>query len=256
MRRLSRCACCGSFRGFEPYETARDPDDRDTELLACVSCTVVTPLFDPRFASQARAPESVQASDALDFYTQRPALAFELEREISDHQGILSFLDAHLPDAAGSTLLELGYGRGLLMLAAARRFGRVMGMELQHRPFQALSARIGGIPANVTLVDAAALPPQPFDVLVSWHSLEHLVDPRGVLRRLSVAFKPGGLFYGQVPLFRPQYLCRTHYWFHNARSMRRLLASLGLEPVSITFDTRNGFMTFLGRKPVRRRLFT
>jgi Methyltransferase domain len=230
------------------FERAREPDGRDTDLHICLKCSVVTTTLDPRYDPEAQGAIELQAESSLEFYESRLPSGPELTKEIDAHEGILSALNSRQNGFDKRIFMELGYGRGLLLLAAARKYRRVYGIELQHKPFQLLAERVGGVPSNVHLVSEPDEIDERVDVLTMWHTLEHLTHPLRVLRPFVERLLHGGLVFAQVPLFRPQYMCMTHYWFHNGRSIRVLAQTLGLRPLDVMFDTQNGFLTLIAAK--------
>jgi SAM-dependent methyltransferase len=81
-------------------------------------------------------------------------------------------------------------------------------------------------------------PPGSFDAVFAWMVVEHLVDPRAVLRRIAGALRPGGYFVFSVPnagsweftVFRSHWYgldVPRHLWHFSPRTLRRLLAESG-----------------------------
>jgi len=95
-------------------------------------------------------------------------------------------------------VLDLGCGRGL-MLARLKRMGwQCVGTELSTDLASAARERHGldvlpGGPAPLPFPDGS------FDVVTTWHSLEHMARPVSVLREVRRVLKPGGLLMAEVP---------------------------------------------------------
>jgi arsenite methyltransferase len=107
-------------------------------------------------------------------------------------------------------VLDVGCGRGLLLIAAAKRLssGRAIGVDLWQQQDQAdnhpaatqKNARIEGV-ADRALVQTADMrdlpfPEQSFDVVLSsWaiHNLEEMADRQTALNEIVRVLKPGGM---------------------------------------------------------------
>jgi Methyltransferase domain len=245
------CGCCGVRRVFDLFERALSPDGSETELRICSVCSVVTTVFDKAYSTaDTQAVAAQQASSSAEFYdSQIPKDLDSVRDEIQKHAGIIDFLDPLIGSTENKVFAELGYGRGLLLLAAAAKYRQAIGFEVQHDSLRSLvKALFGALPDNISLFDSIEQTNAKLDVLVLWHTLEHLINPHKVLTPYISRLKEGGLLYFQVPLFRPAYLCATHYWFFNARAVETFLDMLRLEPVNVSFDTGNAFLTVVGRK--------
>ena len=168
---------------------------------------------------------------------------------------------------AGEALLDIGAGRGELVVAAAARGARAVGVEYSTTAVelsrQTLAAHGDPPGALVILADARALPlpDSDFDVVTMLDVIEHLTpgeqahvlaQARRVLRpggRLHVHTAPNRLIYttyrvqralhpGRVRRWprqpRHQYELTMHVGEHSARSLRRALTIAGFERVEVT----------------------
>jgi SAM-dependent methyltransferase len=117
------------------------------------------------------------------------------------------------PDVAGKRVLEVGCGHGAMAVDLARRGATVVGVDLDEGRIdfanRNLAARFPELANRVTFrsVDASALPhDEPFDILLSKDTLEHVEDVASQLRAWAELLKPGGLAYiGFSPLFYSPY---------------------------------------------------
>lgn len=140
----------------------------------------------------------------------------------------------YLPWRGDEAVLDIGCGRGLLLVAAARRTprGRAVGVDIwraedqnDNRPDAALdNARLEGVDGRVSVetADMRALPypDGTFDVVVShWavHNLPAATERAAALRETVRVLKPGGR------VLLADIACQDEYL--------RLLAELGLEDV-------------------------
>ena len=139
--------------------------------------------------------------------------------------------------AAGKRLLELGVGHGYFLEAARRRGFDARGIDVSSAAAEFARSRFG-FEVAVTPIEGADLPAASFDVIAAWHVLEHLADPRAVLRTAGGWLAPQGIIAVEVPNYQsydahvqgtrwqgwqPQY----HRWHFTPASLARLLSDAG-----------------------------
>lgn len=148
-------------------------------------------------------------------------------------------------------LLDIGAGRGELLLAARQDGWAVVGIE-PSTSFAEYAARASGVDILRESVEQCRFPDASFDVVVLSGVLEHLYNPSETLREVARILRPGGAVFIDVPNERGLYFragnfyqkLRGRNWvvnlsptfapFHvfgfGPRSLRALLAGHGLEP--------------------------
>jgi 2-polyprenyl-3-methyl-5-hydroxy-6-metoxy-1,4-benzoquinol methylase len=92
-------------------------------------------------------------------------------------------------------ILDFGCGSGVMLPFLGRHAQRVLGLDVDLLPFQAMSRL--EFPANLQVRDAAqtpleSLPAASFDILTALDVLEHVDDLPATLRGLVRLLKPGG----------------------------------------------------------------
>ena len=140
--------------------------------------------------------------------------------------------------AGQRTLLDVGSGPGMFLLHGVERGGwRVRGLE----PSSQAAAHARSVGLDVTeafLNDATAATISPVDVVHLNEVLEHVPDPRGVLRVIDTLLTPGGLVALMVPNdyspfqaalraagFDPWWVAPPHHVnYFDVPSIQRLLA--------------------------------
>jgi len=108
------------------------------------------------------------------------------------------------PDAR---VLDVGCGSGLLLLILHEvGFRRVEGID----PFYPSDHPVGGkVPVHRrTLAEHIASQPEPYDVLMYHHVLEHIADPEAELSLTKQLLKPGGRVLVRLPL------AGSYHWKH------------------------------------------
>jgi SAM-dependent methyltransferase len=112
-----------------------------------------------------------------------------------------------LAAARPGRLLDVGCGRGELAAWFARRGWRAFGVE--PGASAAALARDAGIDVHHGTLDDAPWGAGSFDAVTFNHSLEHIPDPAGALRRARALLRPGGMLVVSVPNFG----CWQRRWF-------------------------------------------
>lgn len=148
-------------------------------------------------------------------------------------------------------VLDIGCGRGLLLNKLKERGWDPQGTELSEEAAAYARDRLN-LPVITETLEDARFPDNEFDLVILWHVLEHVPDPRGTLREVGRILKPGGTLLVAVPNFGslearysgpgwfhldvPRHL--THFTF---RSLSEALLGAGLEVdkasyVSLEYD--------------------
>jgi 2-polyprenyl-3-methyl-5-hydroxy-6-metoxy-1,4-benzoquinol methylase len=135
-------------------------------------------------------------------------------------------------------VLELGYGRGILLHKLIEAGYHVSGVERHLLSIDQTGPSIAG----VTLYDATAeectLSDECFDFVFAIHVVEHLIDLHAVFRKVAAALRPGGVFYCMTPNAQSYGLSLfgaswwnledpTHYRFFSQRSLETALLQAG-----------------------------
>ncbi|MFA5810310.1 MAG: class I SAM-dependent methyltransferase [Thermoleophilia bacterium] len=153
----------------------------------------------------------------------------------------------------GSEVLELGVATGYFSRFLTERLGcKVDGVEID--PIMAEEARPQCRSLVVADLNEARLadhfPRASYDLLICADVLEHLADPRDILRQAEEMLRPGGMVIMSIPnvayiglvlgLLEGEFeyrgegiLDRTHRHFFSRRKLLELLKSSGYEAVQV-----------------------
>src|SRR3989344_3108313 len=94
-------------------------------------------------------------------------------------------------------LLEIGCGKGEFLKLAMEHFD-VEGMDISEYAFSYLKGILGKRICKAN-IENADLNPGKYDVIAVFNLLEHLKDPRKVIKKLHKGLKKGGIVIGSVP---------------------------------------------------------
>ena len=199
----TECLACGADE-LRPWLSVPSFDRRSSRprygLARCQSCgSAIT--------------EGHRAADVGPLYRggqygrPRPAVDRLLEplRRLGD-RSILGALGEIPP---GSNVLDFGAGDGRLLALLQARGCEVRGIEPFAQSYPA------GLAIECVRIDEAEIPPSSADVVILWHTLEHLEDPAKAVRLAARALRPGGRLVVSVPaLDSLQARIGGDRWFH------------------------------------------
>jgi 2-polyprenyl-3-methyl-5-hydroxy-6-metoxy-1,4-benzoquinol methylase len=183
----------------------------------------------------ASARPSVPVGNAYDKYGSGNPVVRRLMR------GFTAELDELLAMTAPVSVLDVGCGEGVLTGQWAERFGRVVGVDLEHPALRREWERRRRSNLEFRAADAASLPfaENEFDLVCGVEMLEHLPDPAAALAEMArVARRWLLVSTPQEPLWRILNVLRGAHWrsFGNtpghlnhwsARGLRTLVAQYG-----------------------------
>lgn len=146
-----------------------------------------------------------------------------------------------------SRLLDVGCGAGAFLAKMHAATGcTVCGVDNSEAAVQTAKQMYGIDIFHGTLLEAP-FPDGSFDAITAWSFLEHVPNPRQVIRRMSQLLKPGGLCVICVPnmasfnarVFRDRWYhldCPRHLHLFSPQTLSRLMAESGLTVDGIAFD--------------------
>ncbi|MFO0874326.1 MAG: class I SAM-dependent methyltransferase [Phycisphaerales bacterium] len=219
------CPLCSGVQSDLVYTR---PDHRhrvDGTLFRVVRCrdcgfVFVNPRPTARSIHRWYPPEFYGAGDVAE-------AALDRQRERLD--AMAAWLSALRP----GRLLDVGCYKGEFMLWMARRGWDVRGVEFSATPPNLFGLEIH----HGELADApfGIGDDAPFDAITVWAVLEHVFDPRRVLRECARRLRPGGRLFVLVPNFRSlpaRFLQHDdvprHVLMFTPETLRRLLGECGL----------------------------
>jgi len=137
-------------------------------------------------------------------------------------------------------VLELGYGKGILLEKLVRAGYRVSGVERHLLSTNSARPTITGATLYDATAEACTLPANSYDFIFAIHVVEHLTDPSAVFRKVATALRPGGVFYCMTPNAQSYGLSLfgqswwnledpTHYRFFSRRSLETALVRAGFQ---------------------------
>lgn len=227
------CKLCGNNESSLIQVGARHA--RDAEIRCCTSCELV-------FLAPQPSPGELglyYATGYREEYLEPPVA----ERHRNDLDEACLRVQRLLPRLRPETrLLEVGSGSGAFLYAVRPYVREVMGVEPDAASRSWLKQTLG-----LNLLEK--IPPagsgqEGFDLVVSFHVLEHVPDPVTFLSKLSKVLRPGGELVVEVPnvvdalvdlyrvpAYRQFYYQKAHLYYFSQQTLALALEKAGYEAV-------------------------
>lgn len=249
----SQCNCCGSVKQeFVTTGREHEYDNTTADVFTVVRCpdcglcylnprpdvSELATIYPPNYYSysQQRLKEDANPSSLLHRIRYQ---GFRAKIRKS-----LSLAPSHDP----TTVLDIGCGDGhtlSLFREVQDRNVETHGVDFNAGAV-ALAAQ-SGHKAYAGRFEDVDLPVEYFDLVTASHVIEHVADPRAFAEKVRRILRPGGIFWFETPnigsldakLFRRYhwgaYHFPRHWFFFDARSIRKLAESVGFEVVFMDF---------------------
>jgi 2-polyprenyl-3-methyl-5-hydroxy-6-metoxy-1,4-benzoquinol methylase len=211
------------------------------DLVRCTRCGLIC-VANPPGESELKRMYSFDSGYHAGLEADAASTAFR-QREAATN---LALLQRH---ASGGRLLDIGCSTGLFLAAAREAGWSVQGLEYSPDTSE-IARRERGLDVKTGALESDTFAAHSFDVITLWDVIEHLPDPRGVLRRIGSILKPGGLLILKTPnadgLYPRASLIvanRLGFWSHpeppghlyqfSARTLTRMATGTGLSVVRL-----------------------
>jgi len=226
MSALASCQICGS-RDQQTY-VERAP----VRYVRCRQCGLITNA--DAEALLAEAEEHYAEETYFGVYSRR------FGQKLRSARRRIDLLRSYQPTGR---LLDIGCGLGDTLIAAREAGYDASGLDIGAYPVQHCQEL--GFEVRQASVTDTGLAAESFDLVTMWDVLEHIPRTADGLREVARVLKPGGVLGLIVPsggylracLFRNTYQnyrglwARTHFVYHNSRTLSRVLVSCGLQPL-------------------------
>jgi len=155
----------------------------DFKILSCRECDSIYTATLPALSS---------AQDYDSYYSSENLAVPEFTHKRLDE--IVAGFESYRRD---SRLLEVGFGAGSFLQAAARRAWNVEGVEVSKSACE--HSRAAGFNTFCGELSEAGYQEGSFDVVIASELLEHVPDPSLILREVARIVRPGGLLWATTP---------------------------------------------------------
>lgn len=170
-----------------------------------------------------------------------------------DCEDRLKWITDKLGDLSGLKILEIGSSSGYFLDVLSSAGADVKGVELTKE--YANFARDLGFFVFTEPIENLRFKEE-FDLVVSFHTLEHLFDPKNVIWNVFRSLKTNGIFMGEVPnqddwrlkIFDNEVVKRfhydpNHYYYFSPLSLVKYLNNVGFnETILSTVERYNSFI--------------
>lgn len=238
---IDECPVC-SGDSLHQFDRINSIDGNVSDIAICPSCEAILNRTQYELL-QTENPKKLQENQFYVVGDEEPVSHHETQ--VSNWGALFDWLSDRDPrNTADLTLCDYGCGRGYLALAAAGRYRRVIACDWDLGPIKSV---LHALEQPKNLILDTELLASGIDVLVMWHTLEHMPDPSSFWRAQRPRFRDDAMIVLQVPMYRPQHICQGHYIFYTEASLRRWAASIDAEPIEFGYDVPNNFLAMVAR---------
>ena len=165
-----------------------------------------------------------------------------LYRKIALHDHV-AFITNAAENRAGLELLDVGCGSGTLLSLLKRRGFRVRGVDFSTEA-AAIAKSENHVDVTVGSLEEVQFSDASFDIVTLFHVMEHVTNPRRVLKEVSRILRPAGAVILQVPNIESwQFKMFGAKWYgldiprhvidYSEKSMVQLLIESGFLPIRV-----------------------
>jgi len=227
---VSVCPACGQAGGRSRGRK------NDFHLFSCESCATLY---------TAHVPGISQSQDYDSYYTaENLTVPAFIDRRLDE---IVSTFE---PYRRNNHLLDVGFGAGSFLEAAARNNWQAFGVEVSQTAVEHVRER--GFEVFCGELGKAGYPDDYFDVIIASEVLEHVSYPRALLEEVARVLRPGGLLWATTPHGRGisarllglgwSTVCPPdHLQLFSLNSIRALLTSEGFRQIELATHGTNPY---------------
>lgn len=256
-----QCPCCQMEGTLARHHERKDINQRVVEIATCLYCTALVDITNLREMLESGRNAEIQRESSAEFYAVTDEIVAQIESRVKNVSSIIDFALAHLPaDFPRHAFADFGAGMGHMTAAGAERFDVSHAIEFntvalhQLHPHFPFSGRIR-ITEDLEKVE------DKIDLVTVWHTIEHMPDAQTMLQAIRAKLSDSGAMMFQCPMFNPNYVVFSHYFFLNEFAARTMCERAGFGDVQVWFDTDADFITCLAMnnrkiEPVSRHAFS
>jgi SAM-dependent methyltransferase len=172
------CVACGSS------DAHKLGIKNELDIVSCRNCQTLYTPYSPWYSSEY-------------FYLGYYLKPEETETPAFVKQRLEEITAGFAPYRETNRLLDIGCGAGGLLEAAGKNGWNAQGLDVSSHA--AKHVRELGFEVFEGELQAAEYPPAHFDVVTAAELLEHVFEPRALVREVSRILRPGGLFWTTTP---------------------------------------------------------
>jgi SAM-dependent methyltransferase len=242
---IDQCPLCGASSGTFRLVTQRGTHFSYERAMLCGACTLV--LLTPRLSPTGLA--EYYASDAFSVDFRGAARPDTAATQYRDQRAQRRWALLHECVPRTGRVLEIGCSSGNFLRVLSDHGLETVGIDpsrgyAEFARQRGLSVRAGQFPTDLPVTSG------PFDVIATFHVIEHVHDPAAMLSAIRQRLKPGGILvleYPDVeraaarPQLSPSYFQKSHLHDFSLHTMTALLRRTGFRIEAKFFETEHPY---------------
>lgn len=207
------CNLCGSGKNIIIHRYTRFEKNNIKMCTVCGLVFLDLDLKKPKeresvYTKEYREADTLPKISAEEWFT-NPVI-------IQDCKNRMEWISKQYGDVRGKKILDIGCSSGYFLKTLFSASANASGVELNESCSD--YARSLGFTVYSKTIESLGFKDE-FDLIVMFHTLEHVFDPISALRAIHTALKRGGVFMGEVPnqhdwrirIFNNEIVRRFHY---------------------------------------------
>jgi len=233
---MPSCFSCKNSKNFTKIDEKITEHGFTLKLIKCENCSLI-------FLEEPPSSEVLSKMYTEDTFYDKSTKSDD--EEINARNGILEYgIESSIRDSG--KLLDAGCAKGHLLVAASRKGWDAYGIEYNKHYVDYGNTKLGTKISQGELMNVLDSTKHKFDVIILWHTLEHVVQPRELLIKLKEKLSNNGIIALQVPDYEKlgdSIVGAHHISYFTRDSMINLIKNSGLKLLSYDYDNTNKFIS-------------
>jgi SAM-dependent methyltransferase len=243
----TKCPICKSrqYIGYKEIRTIQLPKEEKYSIVKCLKCGMIflNPRISKKFIKNYYSPNYYCYHNKPSNETLKQSILNRLE--YGYFKKALDLIEKNIKIKKTTRILDIGCGSGTMLYMLKKKYGcHVLGYDINERIEQFEKGKYSIIITN-------KMPKEKFDLIISWHFLEHDYAPLVTLKKILRILDDDGKCIFQVPNIESKiakiigrywrgYDPPRHLNYFSGESFKKIFKKAGFQPKKIIYSRLPG----------------